>query len=83
VKGWHVVTRKTSKKQDPLKNLYPIWNSKNHGPPMSGSDLGLETQEPNDLIHFTDEENLVARLRMLGWDEIASQLDGHRLEGYR
>jgi hypothetical protein len=66
-----------------MKNLYPIWNSKNHGPPMSGPDLAVETQEPTDIVHFVDEENLVARLRMLGWDEIASQLDGQRLEGYR
>ena len=65
--------------------LYPIWNNNSHGPLCGPSDIVdfcSEGQEPADVIFCADEEdrhlctNLCTRLRLLGWDDIASQLEG-------
>ena len=58
-------------------NLYPIWNNSSHGPVCSASELAQfirEGQAPTDVIAFVDNDNLVARCRLLGWDEVAGDL---------
>ncbi len=61
-------------------NLYPIWNSNSHGPACSASELAqhvAEGQAPSDVIAFAegDTENLAAKCRLLGWEEVASYLE--------
>lgn len=61
--------------------LYPIWNVNSHGPMCGPSDIAdfcREGQEPVDVIHCSSEEgrHLCTRLRKLGWEAIAEQLEG-------
>ena len=64
-----------------MKNFYPIWHSASHGPACSAKELAALyashlsiSDTPIDVIHFVDEENLAARLRLLGWTDIADSI---------
>ena len=64
-----------------MKNYYPIWDNTNHGPIKSANDLARLWQggfDPVDVIFCADKEgfHLCTRLRKLGYEEIAQQLEG-------
>jgi hypothetical protein len=59
-------------------NLYPIWNSQSHGPACTAGQLADEEQPPSDVIAFSDHQNLVERLRLLGWGEVAEWLESNQ-----
>jgi hypothetical protein len=63
------------------RNYYPIWDNKYHGPLGSANDLSRLWRvgsDPVDVIFCADKEgfHLVTRLRKLGYEEIAQQLEG-------
>jgi hypothetical protein len=63
-----------------MKNYYPVWNEFSHGPACTAQELAALDQQPIDVIHFDDEENLVARLRLLGWPATADLLESKTMK---
>ena len=60
--------------------LYPIWSESKHGPWCTAAKLAEHEakDEPLDVIAFSGREgcHLCTRLRTLGWEAIAEQLEG-------